>query len=409
VASTSADLRERVRALPGMDRLLPALDGLPPVFLVGGAVRDLLRGTASVDIDLAVEGDGPATARALADRLRGSVVEHGRFGTATVRAPELTFDLAATRRETYPRPGALPEVEAARLVEDLRRRDFTINAMALCLTGEGFGRLHDPVGGRADLEAGLVRVLHDRSFEDDPTRLLRALRYEARLGFVMDPDSEQLARAAAEAGAFDTVSGVRVADELLDLLAEPEAPAAIERMRALGIDAALHPALDADPVLVASAALGSGEVAADPVLAGLAALCAADPDAVTGFVDGLQLSASARDAVLGAARAAPELARELRNAERPSRVHALLRDQPPEALALALALGAPPEPILSFAANLRNVRLEITGDDLLAAGVREGPAVGRALEETLRRKLDGRLSGRDEELRTALELASGGQ
>ena len=401
----TADLRERVRALPGMDRLLPALEGLPAVFLVGGSVRDLLRGASGVDVDLAVEGDGPGTARTLAERLGGAVREHGRFGTATVRAPGIDFDVAGTRRESYPRPGALPEVEAAPLGEDLGRRDFTINAMALGLTGEGFGRLHDPAGGSQDLEAGLVRVLHERSFEDDPTRLLRAVRYTARLGFELDPDTDRLARAAAESGALQSVSGSRVADELLDLLAEPEAPAAVEGLRSLGLDRALHPDLDADPVLVASAALGSGETGADRTLAALAALCAAHPDALAGWLDELQLSAPARDAVLRAARAAPGIAAELRGEERASRIHALLRDEPPEALALALALGAPPAPILRFVSELRQVRLEISGADLLAAGVPESPAVGRALAETLRRKLDGEVSGRDDELRTALELA----
>lgn len=405
MAAMATDLRERVRALPGMDRLLPALEGLPPLFLVGGSVRDLLRGAAGVDLDLAVEGDGPVTAAALAERLGGSAVEHGRFGTATVRAPDVSFDLAATRRETYPRPGALPEVEAAPLDEDLRRRDFTINAMAVSLTGEGFGRLHDPAGGRTDLEAGAVRVLHDRSFEDDPTRLLRALRYEARLGFAMDADSEKLARDAAAAGALGTVSGPRIADELLDLLSETEAPAAVERMRALGLDRALHPALDADPVLVASAALGAAETGADRTLAALAALCVSSPEELAGWLDELQLNAAARDAVVRAATQAPAIAREVRGEERPSRVYALLKGEPPEALALALALGAPPQPILRFASELRHVRLEISGHDLTAAGVPESAAIGRALEETLRRKLDGELSGRDEELEAALALA----
>ena len=401
----TADLRERVRALPGMERLLPALSGLPPVFLVGGAVRDLLRGAPGVDIDLAVEGDGPTTAGTLAERLGGTVLAHGRFGTATVRGPGLTFDLAGTRRERYPQPGALPEVESAPLAEDLRRRDFTINAMAVCLTGEGFGRLHDPARGRDDLEAGIVRVLHPGSFVDDPTRLLRAVRYEARLSFTMDPDTELLARSAVEEGALGTVSGGRIADELLGLLGETEAPAGVERLRALGIDVALHPALMADPVLVASAELGATETGADRVLAALAALCSPDPQALAGWLNDLQLHASARDAVLDAARSAPALAVGLRMELRPSALYGLLRDEPPEALALALALGAPPEPILRFVSQLRHVRLEISGNDLVAAGVPESPALGRALDETLRRKLDGELAGRDEELRAALELA----
>jgi tRNA nucleotidyltransferase (CCA-adding enzyme) len=389
-----------------MDRLLPALDGLPPTYLVGGAVRDLLRGAAAVDLDLAVESDAPSVARALAGRLGGSVREHERFGTATVRAPDLTFDLATTRTETYDEPGALPRVEAARLAEDLRRRDFTINAMAVALAGDDLGHLHDPHGGAADLGAGLVRILHAGSFLDDPTRLLRAVRYETRLGFHMDEDTERAARAAVAEDALSTVSGSRVRDELMDLLAEYEAPAAVERLRDLGLDRALHPALRPDPELVASASLGAVAIGADRGLASLAALVAGAPDELDPWVAGLQLEARERDGVSRAARAAPGIVAELRARERmPSELRELLGDAPPEALALALALGAPPEPILHWVTDLSGVRLEIGGADLLAEGVAEGPALGRALEETLRRKLDGLVDGRDDELRTALELA----
>jgi tRNA nucleotidyltransferase (CCA-adding enzyme) len=389
-----------------MDRLLPALDGLPPTYLVGGAVRDLLRGAAAVDLDLAVESDAPSVARALAGRLGGSVREHERFGTATVRAPDLTFDLATTRTETYDEPGALPRVEAARLAEDLRRRDFTINAMAVALAGDDLGHLHDPHGGAADLGAGLVRILHAGSFLDDPTRLLRAVRYETRLGFHMDEDTERAARAAVAEDALSTVSGSRVRDELMDLLAEYEAPAAVERLRDLGLDRALHPALRPDPELVASASLGAVAIGADRGLASLAALVAGAPDELDPWVAGLQLEARERDGVSRAARAAPGIVAELRARERmPSELRELLGDEPPEALALALALGAPPEPILHWVTDLSGVRLEIGGADLLAEGVPEGPALGRALEETLRRKLDGLVDGRDDELRTALELA----
>jgi tRNA nucleotidyltransferase (CCA-adding enzyme) len=400
------DLRERIRRLPGMDRLLPALDGLPTTYLVGGAVRDLLRGAAAVDLDLAVESDAPSVARALAERLGGSVREHERFGTATVRAPDLVFDLATTRTEAYDEPGALPRVAAATLAEDLRRRDFTVNAMAAALTGDRLGQLQDPHGGLADLEAGLVRILHSSSFLDDPTRLLRAVRYETRLGLRMDEDTERAARVAVAEDALSTVSGARVRDELMDLLAEYEAPAAVERMRDLGLDRALHPALRPDPELVASASLGAVAIGSDPGLASLAALVAGAPDELDPWVAGLQLEARERDGVSQAARAAPGIAAELRARERmPSELRDLLGDEPPEALALALALGAPPEPILRWATDLSGVRLEIGGADLLAEGVPEGPALGRALEETLRRKLDGLVDGRDDELRTALELA----
>ena len=399
------NLAERVRKLPGMAELLPALRGLPPAYLVGGAVRDMLRGAESVDLDIAVEGDAVAVARTLAERLGGEAREHERFGTATVRAGGVTADLATTRRERYERPGALPVVEPAPLADDLVRRDFTINAMAVGLSEDDVGELHDPHGGRTDLESGVVRVLHERSFIDDPTRLLRALRYEARLGMRMDARTEELARTAAADGALETVSGPRIRDELMDLLRELEAPSALEHARELEIDSALHPSLAAEPELAAAAALGAAETGADRGLAALATLVARAPDELEPWVESLALARAERDAVMAAARHAAGLLSSLQGEVPDSVVHTLLRGEPPETLAVALALGAPGGPIHRYLADLRGVRLEVTGDDLLAAGIPPSPAVGRALEETLRRKLDGEVGGRDEELALAIEVA----
>ena len=392
-----------------MDRLLPALEGLAPAFLVGGAVRDLLLGRRTVDLDVAIEGDARDVARTVAERLGGEAKEHERFGTATVRAGELAVDLATARRETYREPGALPDVQPAGLAEDLGRRDFTINAMAIDLNGDDVGALEDPRDGRADLDAGVIRVLHGESFVDDPTRLLRALRYEARFGFRMDEQTERLAREAAAGAGFSTVSGARVRDELLDLLREHEAPAAVERMRELDLDRALDPSLEADPELVASMLLACAETGADRALAGLAALVSSAPEALRDWVEDLHIGRQQADAVLRAAAKGPQLASTLQNELAPSAVHAVLSCEPPEALAMALARGAPGGQVLSYLADLRGVRLEISGHDLLEAGVPESPAIGRALEETLRRKLDGELSGRDEELRAALAVARGEQ
>lgn len=400
-----AGLRERIEALPGLPALLSALEGLPPAYLVGGAVRDLLRGADHVDLDVTVEGDALAAARAVAERLGGEVAEHDRFGTATVVAPQVAVDLAATRRERYPRPGALPEVEPAPLAEDLGRRDFTVNAMAAALSGKLVGELHDPHGGRADLERGSVRILHPGSFLDDPIRLLRALRYEARLGARMDERTEALAREAVAAGALSTVSGKRIRDELLDLLREPDAPAALERMRELGIDSALHPALRVAPERAASALLACAETAADPALAALSALIAPDADALHPWLDHLALTRPERDRVARAASVGPRLAHRLAADLTASGLHELLHGEPPEALALALAWGAPGEVVLRYRTDLSGTRLEVTGDDLVAAGVPQSRALGRALEETLRRKLDGQVSGRADELALALKLA----
>jgi tRNA nucleotidyltransferase (CCA-adding enzyme) len=404
---STADLRERVRRLPGMERLLRALDGLPPTYLVGGWVRDLLRGELPErGPDLTVEGDAPLVARALADRLGGEVREHERFRTAIVRLGDVEVDLVTSRRETYDEPGALPRVEAASLREDLGRRDFAVNAMAIGLKGDDLGHLYDPHGGLSDLNAGVLRVLHDRSFVDDPTRLLRGVRFEARLGFGLEPNTEVLAREAVGSSALSTVSDDRVGRELIKILGEDEAPSAVRRLGELEIDRALHPELHPDPELVASAALGAVTIGAKRVTAELAGMVADDPQELDLWVAALPLEARDRDAVSRAARVAPRLCTALREREHtPSELRALLASEPPEALALALALGAPAEPVLRWATELSRVGLEIGGTELLEAGIPEGPAIGRALEETLRRKLDGLVAGREEELETALSLA----
>jgi tRNA nucleotidyltransferase (CCA-adding enzyme) len=423
------DLGERIRALPGAERLLPALEGLAPAWLVGGAVRDLMLGASTVDLDVAIEGDARAVARDLAERLGGEAVEHERFGTATVRAGDLVVDLASTRRESYAHPGALPDVEPASLDEDLARRDFTVNAMAASLDSRRLGELRDPHGGRDDLDAGVIRVLHPGSFVDDPTRLLRAVRYESRFGFRMDPETERLAREAIAAGAPSTVSGARVRDELLDLLGETDglrAPtagtdrmhgataspgpgppaAAVGRMRQLGLDRALSPMLgDARPEFVAAAADAAEARGGQRRFAALAAMVAPDPEDLGGWIEDLNLRAEDRDAVLHAARKGPQLVRSLETDLPDSTLHALLHCELPETLGVALALGAREAPIDRYLQRLSATRLEITGDDLRAAGIPEGPAIGQALREVLRRKLDGEVTGYEAELALAVGLA----
>jgi tRNA nucleotidyltransferase (CCA-adding enzyme) len=401
-------MRARLEALPGFPALLSALSGQPPAYLVGGAVRDLLRGAAPLDLDVVVEGDALAVARHVAEQLAGEgVAEHDRFGTASVRSSSLPFalELATARRETYEHPGALPAVEPARLGEDLARRDFSVNAMAISLPD---GDLIDPHGGEADLKGGVIRVLHDSSFVDDPTRLLRALRYEARLGARLDPHSEELAREAIAGGALQTVSGGRIRDELLDLLREHEAPSALARMRELKLDCALHPAWRVHPDRAASALLACAETGADPALASLAALMVPDAEALHPLLDRLALTRGERDRVSRAAEVGGHLTHRLRADLPASELHALLHGEPLETLAVTLAWGAPGEPVLRYLSDLRGTRLEVTGDDLVAAGVPESPALGQALAETLRRKLDGEVSGREDELALALLIARGG-
>src|SRR5436190_23388266 len=222
----------------------------------------------------------------------------------------------------------------------------------------------------------------------------------------MDDETERLAREAIAAGAPSTVSGARIRDELLDLLGEPAAARSVARMEDLGLDRALSPLLgDARPEDVAAAAEAADRIGGQRRFAALAALIAPDPDDLAGWIEDLNLRAEDRDAVLHAARKGPQLVRSLEPELPDSAVHALLHCELPETLAVAIALGAREQPIQRYLEQLSGAGLEITGDDLRAAGVAEGPAIGRALRETLRRKLDGEVAGRDAELALALELA----
>ena len=359
-------LAERLAALPGIERLREAAAGVA-AYLVGGAVRDLLLGRQRADIDVAVEGQ----VEALAGRLGGEARTHERFDTASVRVDGLEVDLAATRSETYAHPGALPEVRPASLADDLSRRDFTINAMAVPLAGDP--ELIDPHGGLEDLGRGELRVLHPGSFEDDPTRAVRAARYAARYGFALERTTAELIRRADLA----TVSGDRAEAELRKLAAEPEAPRAFELLGEWGLLELRPEALE--------------------LVAAVGELTAAEP---------WRGVAPRADAVLAAAlgRGVAE-ARELASAEpgRPSEAVERARGRTGIELALARALGA--EWLDRYVAEWRGVRLEIGGSDLIAEGVAEGPAVGRGLSEALRAKLDGEVHGRAQELRAALSAA----
>ena len=214
-----------------------------PLFLVGGGIRDLLREEPLTDLDAAVEGDAIRLASEAAARTGARFKPHRRFGVATLELGGDCIDLATARTEVYSRPGALPKVSPGSIVDDLSRRDFTVNAMALALTGENAGTLLDPLGGEKDLEAGLIRALHLNSFVDDPTRLLRAARYEVRLGLSLEKDTEAWLEEAVEGGALDSVSGDRVRNELGLAFHEPDPLKTLNRFKELGILAAIHPSL----------------------------------------------------------------------------------------------------------------------------------------------------------------------
>jgi tRNA nucleotidyltransferase (CCA-adding enzyme) len=380
---TPAEALEALRALPCGERLLRAFGSGDGVHLVGGAVRDLLLERVPRELDLVVEGDVDAAA----GRLPGDLRAHDRFGTAIVQAGACRFDLARARTETYASPGALPDVRPAGLAEDLRRRDVTVNAIALGLGGT----LVSVPGALDDLAAGVLRVLHDASFTDDPTRLWRVARYAARLGFAIEPHTRALAAAADPS----TVSGDRLGAELRLALAEPDPPAALRA--ALELNPRLLPEGFAvrDGAIAAALGLLPREGRGDLVVL---AACTAGMNVreLLAWLDAMSFPAGDRDVVAAASRAA--VGAPLRAARTNAEIARAARGAPVEAVALAGGENA-----RRWIHDLRHVRLDITGDDLLAAGVPEGPELGERLRRALERKLDGELDGRDAELAAALE------
>jgi tRNA nucleotidyltransferase (CCA-adding enzyme) len=382
-------LLHRLSDVPGLAELRAHAAGL---WLVGGAVRDALLGEPVRDLDVVVEGDAIAVARGLGE----IVSEHDRFGTAEVRLPDsgVKVNLTSARTETYARPGALPDVTlGATVAEDHERRDFRVNAMAVALDD---GRELAVPGARADLDARRLRVLHDRSFLDDPTRILRMVRYAQRLDLAPDDHTARLARAAVADGALLEVTRDRIAGELRLALAEPDPLATLAAMHdwtagatprvdvaLAGRARALLPDARIDLLAVASGAIGDARTAQRNI----------------------QWFDESRPARRRAAETAgaDALAHALADASRPSQIVALARHRPPEMVALAGALGAQ-RPAQRYLDELRHVALAIDGRDLLAAGVPEGPAIRVALERALAARLDGTIGpGREAELHAALD------
>ena len=382
-------------------RRAPQLEGpLEGVHLVGGAVRDLALGKEPRELDLVVETDAHSIADELRRRLggRGRVLE--AFGTASVEARDgLRFDVATARVEAYPRPGALPVVRPGSLDDDMARRDFAANAISVGISADRRGELHAAPGALEDLEARRLRVLHEGSFLDDPTRLLRLVRYATRLGFAIDPETERLARAAFAAGAPATAGVARVGRELWLLLGEPDPVAALALLDDLAGPGGLDTELEVDPGLLRRVLdlLPSGHPPEHVLLAALSRR--AERHRRRSWLAGMHVPQP--DVVDAATRDPEELAAAMQAATRPSELARLLRHRPIEAAVLAGALGAE-EPARRWLGDLRHVRLDIGGQDLLAAGVPQGPEIGRRLDAALDRKLDGEAPTREDQLAAAL-------
>ncbi len=412
--SLAEGLGELERLEPVFEAVAALSEAYEGVYLVGGTVRDILLGERSFDVDIAVEGDAIALAQALADALGGRVRAHEKFGTAVVVYGEGDrVDVVTARTEFYDAPAALPSVEHASIREDLFRRDFTINAMAVSLKGDDYGRLVDPFGGRVDLEEKRIRVLHNLSFIDDPTRIFRAIRYENRYGFRMDEHTLGLARGCIEMGLVGDLSSARLRDELVALLEEGDVEHSILRLAELGADRAIHRHLAADDEAVTllarlRALAQQYEVEVPAWRLGLIALARKlPPDEVYGWLQRLKMRRRDTEQIAAAVTVGPRIVERLRDQDvEPAEIAALADRYAPDAPLFALAL-ADLEPLHAYFRGLRDVRLEVSGTDLADLGLAESPRVGEILAELRRRKLNGELDGRESELEAARELIGG--
>ena len=389
-------------------------EGGVSLYLVGGVVRDLLLKRENWDLDLTVEGDGIAFARLVADRYGAGLAVFERFATARLAFPDgLKMDIATTRRESYAQPALLPTVQSASIEEDLSRRDFTINAMAIQLNRATFGQLFDPYGGQRDLRARTLRVLHEGSFQDDPTRIFRAIRFEQRFGFRLETTTLRLLAQAASTNLIQRLSGPRLQNEVLLLFAERDPARAMARLGQLKLLRFLHRHLcytnsvKRTVVAVPKALAWWGRRFQDSVIdkptVYLMALSSESSQAVVAtMIRRLALSREqAKKVNIGRRRVDRALKRLINpGTVRRSQIYRLLADFSDEACVLLLAKQQRVQLVVrsplkrQLVAYMKNkaVKTALTGRDLQAMGLDPGPEYKTILGKLLDARIDGTIS-----------------
>lgn len=397
-------------------------------FVVGGLVRDLLLGRATIDADIAVEGDGMAFAGRLADRHRAALKIFERFTTAYVVFPDrMKFDIATTRAGQPARPGvgnegawSAPAGESCPIEQDLMRRDFTINALAIHLNTGRFGQLLDPSRGLRDLRGRAIRAVYDFSFIDDPTRVYRAVRFEQRFGFTIERRTLRLLKEAVANRLPHRLPGHRVKNELMLLLAEPDPARTIRRLSALNLLPPIHPALQLTPRLTA---LLAGLTNAlewwtrrfpdrkpdRPLVFFMALTDGLSAPAVHALMKRLVLPEGQAEKVRTVARRLEPILRRLRRSRplTPSRTYRLLIGLPDEGLILLVAEAASTgvKRLLSaYLTTYQPTRLAISGKHLASMGLNAGPIYKAILDRVLDAKLNGTVTTPSEERELAQRL-----
>jgi tRNA nucleotidyltransferase (CCA-adding enzyme) len=371
------------------------------VYLVGGVVRDLLLGQANLDLDLVVEGNAIELALQLREANGGEITTHLRFSTAKLLWDKWSTDFATARLETYDKPGALPRVTPSSIDNDLSRRDFTINAMAICLNPGDYGKLVDPCGGRNDLKKKLIRILHEKSFTDDATRIWRALRYEQRLGFRLERKTRSLLK--RDIDMLDTISSDRIRYEIECILREGYPEKVLRRAEELGVLAKLHPELKGNGWREKKFAQARQLTSPHPPEVGLYLALIAYPlngEEAESLISRLNLPKSLVRTVRDTITLKGKLKLVTVPGLSPSSIYNFLDGYSPQALvANSLATESPTasQNIRFFLNKLRHVEASLSGEDLMKLGVTQGPQIKKVLELLREARLNGRVTTREGE------------
>ncbi len=380
------------------------------VYLVGGIVRDMLLGYPNFDIDLVVEGEAIKLAEQVAETSKARLLAHRRFGTAKLKYDNFTLDLATARKENYARPGALPAVISGTLEDDLYRRDFSINAMAVSLASNDYGELVDPYSGRSDLEHRLIRILHPKSFSDDATRILRGVCYEQRFGFEFEAETARLLE--RDIPMLDTISGDRIRHELEHIFEEKLPELVIKRLGELGVLSRISPPLGGDGWIAEKfeKARRLKKSTQLPSLYFCLLIYSFNETELGQIIDRLNMPAKLSQAMRDTLGLKTRLSLLDKSSLKPSDIYYLLQDYEPMAIQandIASESTIIQHRLQLFLNKLRYVRTSIDGEKLKELGISAGPEMGKVLRILHKAKLDGEVRTSEDEKKLVISLEAG--
>ncbi len=394
------------------------------VYLVGGSVRDLLMRRPSPDIDIVVEGDGIAFAQKLASKIDGKVIPHPRFATAKIlkeikkngEIKSFYIDIATARTEYYESPAALPKVETSSIKKDLYRRDFTINALAVKLNSKDFGLLIDFFGGQRDIKDKKIRVLHNLSFVEDPTRAIRAIRFSEKLGFKISKHTENLIKLAVKMSIFEKLKGPRLYEELILLLKETLPHHSIKRLDDYGLLKILHPSLE-EKKLYSDLARAYETVQAIELLFLrekyrkefiylMVILWNLKDHERQEFLQRICIPENIKKEVIENIISAEKALKAFPSEESPVEIYTALKPLSIETIILMMvyAQNQQRKAISFYLTKLKEIKPLLRGEDLKTLGIPPGPAYKKIFDEILKEKLQGRLLSKEEEMEFAKKL-----